>query len=136
MGKYNFRAAIGAGKAEHSLRLAGLLESRWDRFVEAVATQLMSGLQCADRVVGNVCENPFSYFAARVACALSRPIHKTHTLVFEFPYFRRQRRLLTLARKNLLLCGNDDLLKLDNLAVELLKVSKLQHRLSNVAGGT
>lgn len=136
MGKYNFRATIRANESNHALWLSRLLERGWNCFVEAVATQLMRGLQIADKAVLYVSENALSYFTARIALFFGRPILKAHTFLFEFVYFRRQRRLLALSRKNLLLCGDDYLLKLDDLAVELIKVSKLQHRLGDGAGCT
>ena len=116
MAKYNWRTPVGANQLDHTTNL-GIdnlvgLQCGWRRFVEAVAAQLMCGFHFTHKILFKLSKYTEGDLATFVLLFFCAPIFKAHTLLFEFVYFRRQRRLFFLS-------GESDGVGLNQLGVHL-----------------
>lgn len=117
MAENNWRTPIRANKFCHAptsfwVNNKVLLQRGWDCFIETVATQLMRGLHFSHKTFFNLSKHTGGNLATFILLFLCAPIFEAHNFLFQFVYFRRQRRLL-------LLSGESDSVGLHQLGIHL-----------------
>lgn len=125
MSKFKRRASVGTNQMIVPAPFIDLplLKGRWDGFIETVTAQLMRFLESTHKIIFNVCENSIGYLFPGVSLFFCTPIFQAHTFLFQFLYFRRQRKMV-------LLFGDNCSIGLDNVAVQFIELSRVLCKIS------
>ena len=112
-----------------------LLECRFLKVVETVATIFMSILKFTHKIIFYICKYSGGNFLSCIFFPFSFPILEVHTFLFKFVYLSRKRRLFVLRSHDFGLCINDSAIELDDCFLKLCGISDYYKRLPYGKGG-